>query len=342
MFRKLFITMLALLLVAGVAATAQAQSKTLRWGTSSVGSSGHRAITTLVEVLRKEMPDYEFAVQPTPGAILTVKGYATGQFEGYYGSDIAFYELANSTSRFEGFKEQAERMPVQSFWAFSVDMAVGIHASNADKYDEWRDLSGQPVFTGPRPWDTRAQLKRAFNALGIKHQYREVSIDTAGSLLESGRIEAFGPYTNSRLTTAPWINEVSLQTDWVVLNPSAEEIEILENNGLSVVDVDPTAFGQKDNYAVETVKTVPFLYGLHVGTEIPADDVYRMLNIIEENADALAESDRAFQMVADDMEAVQVQGVNAALNLVEIHPGLQRWMQEKGIWQSKWNSRVAN
>ena len=46
------------------------------------------------------MEGYRVIVQPTPGAIVSVKGFATGEFEGYYGSDIAFYELANNISRF--------------------------------------------------------------------------------------------------------------------------------------------------------------------------------------------------------------------------------------------------
>src|SRR5918994_564683 len=93
------------LLAAGLlAAPAWSQVKEIPWGTSSVGSAGHKALVILADVLNCDMPKYRITVQPTPGAIVTVKGYATGQFEGYYGADIAFFELANDIKRFKGFK----------------------------------------------------------------------------------------------------------------------------------------------------------------------------------------------------------------------------------------------
>ena len=33
-------------------------------------------------------------------------------------------------------------------------------------------------------------------------------------------------------------------------------------------------------------------------------------------------------------------GIGAA-NLVPIHPGLAKYMREKGVWESKWDARVA-
>ena len=64
------------------------------------------------------------------------------------------------------FKEQAKREPVQSFWTFTVEMGVGIHARDKGKINSWGDLAGEDFFTGPRPWDTRAQLERALGVLG--------------------------------------------------------------------------------------------------------------------------------------------------------------------------------
>src|SRR5690606_40012112 len=66
------------------------------WGTSAVGSSGDRALTALGNLLNRELDSYQVVVQPTPGAIVSVKGFATGEFDGYYGADTAFYELANN------------------------------------------------------------------------------------------------------------------------------------------------------------------------------------------------------------------------------------------------------
>jgi len=140
----------------------------------------------LADVLNREMPNFRVTVQPTPGAIVSVTGYATGQFEGYYGADIAFYELANYTARFQGFKASMKRQPVQSFWTFTVEVGTAVNARHRAKFKGWADLTGKPIFTGPLPWDVRAHLERAYTALGIKHQYRQVDRSWRGAFVITG------------------------------------------------------------------------------------------------------------------------------------------------------------
>jgi TRAP-type uncharacterized transport system substrate-binding protein len=322
-----------------LANSAWAQAKDLSWGTSAVGSSGHRALVNLANLLNREMPAYRVNVLPTPGAIITVKGYATGQFDGYYGADIAFFELANDTNRFKGFKAQMKRQPVQSLWTFTVEVGIGIHTRDRDRLKQWRDLSGQPVFTGPLPWDVRAHLERAFKVLGVNHRYVNVDTGTAGSALESGTIRAFNTYTNGEATTAPWITEVGLSTDWAILNPSAEELDLLKKAGFRTTRIDPKVF--KRDVHVEAITFLPFYYGFHVGLEVPAQDVYRMLTVIEENVKELAKADAGFSQIAKDMVGMQRQGVESAVDLVPVHPGLARYMRERGVWDSRWDSRIA-
>lgn len=314
-------------------------AKDITWGTSAVGSSGHRALVALAELLNREFKDYQVTVQPTPGAIVSVKGYATGEFGGYYGADIAFFELANNINRFKGFKENIKRQPVQSFWTFTVEVGSAIHNRDKGKIKSWADLTGKRVFTGPLPWDVRAQLERAYTTLGVKHEYIQVDLKTVGSLLESGNIDAFIIYTNAEVTTAPWITEASLATDWAALNPTADETEKLKKGGFAVADVKPDAF-KRDIHADKAV-LLPFYYGFHVGLEIPADDLYRMLTIIEKNAGELAKADKAFAQIAADMPGMQKRGVEAAVDLVPIHPGLAKYMREKGVWDTKWDAKVA-
>lgn len=330
------------LLVAGLmlawGASAWSQVKEIPWGTSAVGSSGHRALVALAEVLNREMPNYRITVQPTAGAIVTVKGYATGQFEGYYGADIAFWELANDLNRFKGFKKEMKRQPLQSFWTFSIEVGTAIHPRDQDKIKSWRDLSGRPVFTGPLPWDVRAHLERAYATLGVKHNYRQVDLSAAGSLLQSGGIDGFIIYTTAGVAVPPWVSEASLATDWVGLSPSAKEIAELEKAGFAVDTVDPGVFrkGGKDK-----ITLLPFYYGFHVGLEVPENDVYQMLTVIEKNAAELAKVDASYRQVAENMPAVQRAGVESAADFVPIHPGLAKYMREKGVWDVKWDARVA-
>ena len=121
-------------------------------------------MVALANLLNKEMPQYRISVLPTAGAIATVKGYATKELDGFYGSDIAFHELANDSDRFKGFKARIQRMPIQSFWSNTIETGLAIHVRNKDKIKKWGDLNGKRVFTGPLPFDTRAQTERALAA----------------------------------------------------------------------------------------------------------------------------------------------------------------------------------
>lgn len=322
-----------------VPANGPAQPKDLSWGTSAVGSSGHRALVNLAALLNREMKDYRVAVLPTPGAIATVKGYATAQFDGYYGSDIAFHEFAGDTARFKGFRAQMKREPVQSFWAFTLEVGLGILARDRNKYKQWRDLSGERVFTGPLPWDTRATLERAMSVVGAKHSYVEIDLAIAGSALDRGDIKALTVYTAGHTTLPPWLVEAQLGTDLAVLNPSKAEIELIRKAGLQVVEVSPSVF--KKGVHVDKMLLVPFYYGFHVGLEIPEDDVYRMLTAVEKNVDELAKTDKAFSQIQTGMAQFQRSGVESAVNDVRVHSGLAKYMKERGVWDAQWDKRVA-
>jgi TRAP-type uncharacterized transport system substrate-binding protein len=331
---------LGVLLAGVLAAPAWSQQvKEIPWGTSAVGSAGHKALVILADVLNREMPGYRVTVQPTPGAIVSVKGYATGQFEGYYGSDIGFYEMANDIKRFKGFKPSMKRQPLQSFWVYTTDMGIAVHARDQGKYKSWKDLAGRALFTGMPPWDTRAQLERAFETIGLKYQYRQVDLSAAGSLLQSGGIDGFSLYTTSEAAVAPWIAEASLAADWAAVNPSAEELAALKKAGFAVIEVKPEVF-KRDVHASKVV-LLPFYYGFHVGLEIPEDDVYRMLKVVEKNLADLAKADASYVQIARDMPGFQRRGVMSSLNLVPVHPGLAKYMREKGVWDAKWDARIA-
>ncbi len=320
--------------------TSAAWSQTdIRWGTPPVGTSGHKLAVALANLLNKEMPQYSIAVLPTTGAIATVKGYATKELDAFYGSDVAYHELATDSARFKGFKARIQRMPVQSFWSNTIETGLAVHSRNMDKIKKWGDLNGKRIFTGPLPFDTRAQTERALAAAGVKFTYVQVDLATVGSALESGVIDAMSIYTGSESMPPPWLAEASLAADWAALNPSADEIAAIKKAGLSVVEVDPKVF-HRDTHTTKVIET-PFFYGFNVGLEVPEADVYKMLNILEKNAADLAKVDPTFTQIATDMKGFQKRGVESSWDLVPIHPGLAKWMREKGVWDAKWDSKIA-
>ena len=333
------VTTVAIAVLIGMTTSAAWSQTDIRWGTPPVGTSGHKAGVALANLLNKEMPQYRISVLPTAGAIATVKGYATKELDAFYGSDVAYHELATNSSRFKGFKARIQRMPVQSFWSNTIETGLAVHSRNKDKIKKWGDLNGKRIFTGPLPFDTRAQTERALAAAGVKFTYVQVDLATVGSQLESGAIDAMSIYTGSESAPPPWLAEASLAADWAALNPSADETVAIKKAGLSVVEVNPKVF-HRDTHTTKVIET-PFFYGFNVGLEVPEADVYKMLNILEKNAGDLAKVDPTFAQIAKDMKGFQKRGVESSWDLVPIHPGLAKWMREKGVWDLKWDSKVA-
>jgi TRAP transporter TAXI family solute receptor len=315
--------------------------KDIKWGTGPVGSSGGKALVVLANILNKEMPEFRISVLPYPGAVGTLKGFATGEINGYYGSDVALKEFKADDGRFKGFKSHVKVQPVQSFWCYTLDVGLAIKASNRDKIKKWGDLTGKQVYTGPLPFDTRKHLENAMHDVGVKHIYKQVDLSTAGSQLNAGSIDAMIIYAAGGETPAPWISEASLAVDWAALNPSPDELAKLKAAGFATEEVNPANFHKKQDY-VKQVTLLPFYWGFDLGLDVSTDEMYKMLTIIEKHADELAKSDTSFRQIAHgQMAAFEKKALESTWNLVPIHPGLAKYLKAKGMWDSKWDANVA-
>ena len=177
-------------------------------------------------------------------------------------------------------------------------------------------------------------------ALGIKHIYTQVDLSTAGSQLSSDRIDAMIIYTAGEAQPAPWMTQASLAVDWAALNPSEDEIATLKKKGFQLIDVKPTAF--RRDVHTSTVKLLPFYWGFDIGNEMSTDDMYKMLKIIEQHADELAKLDPSFTQIGHgQLAAFQKKALNSTWELCPIHPGLAKYLRAKGLWDKKWDSKIA-
>ena len=331
----------ALLTLGAASVPARAAPKDIRWGTGPVGSSGHKALVVLANVLNREMPEFRITVLPTPGAVTTVKGFATGEYDGYYGSDVALKELASDSGRFKGFKANVKIQPVQSFWCYTLDVGLAIKASDAGTIKKWTDLSGKPVYTGPLPFDTRKHLENAMAAVGVHHNYTQVDLSTAGSQLNAGSIRAMIIYVAGGITPPPWLSEASLAVDWAVLNPSAQELATLKSKGFASLEVPASNFGSKNIHAKQATM-MPFFWGFDLGMKVSTDEMYKMLNIIDKHADELAKGDPSFREIAGGkMAQFEKTALESTWKYVPIHPGLAKYLKAKGLWDSRWDSDLA-
>ena len=323
------------------ASTAWSAPKDIRWGTGPAGSSGGKALVVLANIINKAMPEFRITVLPYPGAVGTVKSFALGEIDGYYGSDVAMKEFATDSGRFKGFKAKVKVTPVQSLWCYTLDVGVAIKASDRDKIKSWADLTGKPVFTGPAPFDTRKHLENALHAVGVKHNYTEVALATAGSQLNNGTIKAMIIYAAGGKTPPSWLSQASLAVDWAALNPTPKEEAELKAKGFGIEHVPAASFGKQDHH-VKTITLLPFYWGFDLGTKVSADEMFKMLNIIDKHSDELAKLDPSFRQIGGGkMAEFEHKALESTWKLVPIHPGLAKYLKSKNMWDSKWDSNVA-
>jgi TRAP-type uncharacterized transport system substrate-binding protein len=164
-------------------------------------------------------------------------------------------------------------------------------------------------------------------------------LSTVGSHLQSGSIDGTIVYTSAESTPVPWLAEASLAVDWATLNPSADEVATLKRKGFPITELKSSVF-KRDTHTDKTVLTAIY-FGFNMGIDIPEAEVYKMLTIVEKHAGELAKADESFVQVAKDMTGMQRRGIEASAGQVPIHPGLAKYMREKGAWDAKWDGNIA-
>jgi TRAP-type uncharacterized transport system substrate-binding protein len=80
---------------------------------------------------------------------------------------------------------------------------------------------------------------------------------------------------------------------------------------------------------------VPFYFGYHHGLNFPAEDVYRALKVFEAGSADLLKLDPGFGPLAADVAGFQVLGIKS-IPEIPVHPGLAKYLKEKGLWDPAW------
>jgi TRAP-type uncharacterized transport system substrate-binding protein len=86
---------------------------------------------------------------------------------------------------------------------------------------------------------------------------------------------------------------------------------------------------------VDELYGVPFYFGYHHGLRFPAEGVYRALKAFEAEAAQLTKLDPGFGPLAADLAKFQVLGIKS-IPEIPVHPGLAKYLKEKGLWDPSW------
>lgn len=306
----------------------------VRWATSDVGSYGYAVASYMVDFLNRELPgDTVVTVHPYPDTSAAMKAVMDGDAEIGYTADVGMAEFAARQGPFEGYEPSAEEL-VHSFYAYPMESFLLTSKDNAEQYSTYGDFDGENVFFTPAGFMNWLNFQRIFDALGYEFNHSEVDSSTVADALQSGSIVGAGSYTTAGVSLPTFWREAELRVELAAVEFTPDELAALEAAGLEPVPVDPSiAFSQ--DLGTDEVLGVPILFGYNLRADMDEELVYNMLTIFEENVETLTQLDDGFAPLAADFVGTQVSALRAAPDIA-VHPGLARFLEERGAWEDGW------
>ena len=315
--------------------SAVAQKKMWRWGTSDPATFGYRIAGFMTDILRRGMPDYDITIYPYASTTANVKSFLVGDLESTYSAEPGLRKLYSFQKPFKGFESKVKQMPVQSFWCYTIETHIMTLPKNKDKFRTWEDLDGKKIYMTKAGYMNHINIFRAMEDInGLKIKHVEVDMSKVADALRAGTIDATAAYTTALVSLAGWIKVLDVASPLQGVNPTPEQIKKLIAAGFTPAKINMKKAYTRD-LGVDELYGVPFYFGYHHGLRFPAEDVYRALIVFEKGVGDLAKLERAFAPLAKDFAGYQVLGIKS-IPEVPVHPGLAKYLKEKGLWDSSW------
>jgi hypothetical protein len=281
------------------------------------------------------MPEYDVTVYPFVSTTANIKNFLVGDLESTYSAEPGLRKLYSFQKPFKGFEPNVKQMPVQSFWSYTMETHILTLPKNKDKYRSWEDLDGKKIYMTKAGYMNHINIFRAMrdiNGLNIEHV--EVDMSKVADALSAGTIDATAAYTTALVSLAGWIKVLDVASPLLGVNPTPAQIKKLTAAGFTPAKINIKKAYTRD-LGVDELYGVPFYFGYHHGLSFPAEDVYRALKAFEAEAAALPKLDPGFGPLAADFAGFQVRGIQS-IPEIPVHPGLAKYLKEKGLWDSSW------
>ncbi|MBA7629584.1 hypothetical protein ES703_37084 [subsurface metagenome] len=314
---------------------AAAEKKMWRWGTSNPGAYGYRVSAFMSDFLRRGMPDYDVTVYPYVSTTANIKSFLVGDLESTYSAEPGLRKLYSFKKPFKGFEPNVKQMPVQSLWSYTMETHILILPKNKDKFRTWQDLDGKKIYMTKAGYMNHINIFRAMTDInGLKITHVEVDSSKVAGALKAGTIDAVACYTTALVSLAGWIKVLDVATPLQGVNPTPEQIKKLTAAGFTPAKINMKKAYTRD-LGVDELYGVPFYFGYHHGLSFPAEGVYKALKVFEAAGPAMIKLDAGFGPLAKDFAGFQVKGIQS-IPEIPVHPGLAKYLKEKGLWDPAW------
>jgi TRAP-type uncharacterized transport system substrate-binding protein len=305
----------------------------MRFGTVGVGTYGYKISAMLMSVLDEEFPaHYEFIAFPFATTAAAMKATMHGGGEGAYGADVSMTELYARTGPFTGFTPRRGEL-VHTFYFVPAESMLAVRARDAHLFRSWADFSGVRGFYHLTGAAHHLEMKRAFRILGYEFKHVEMGLAAAADALERGTVDVVTLVSVARSILSPWVVELDLRTDITIINPTPAERAKMTAAGMLMARVGPEVFTQ--DVGVPEIWGVSNVFGFQMRADAYPEFVYNMLTAFYRRRADLYKFDRGFGPLNEDFVGLQVAGISANPH-VPVHPGLHRFLVEKGAWNPAW------
>ena len=314
---------------------AAVEKKMLRWGCANPGSFYYKASAFIADFLRRGVPDYDLTIYPYVSTTANMKSFLVGNLESVYTAEPGFVKLYAFKKPFAGFEPNVKKMPVQALWLYTMETHILTLPEHKDKYRTWDDLDGKKIYMTKAGYMNHINIFRAMRDIcGLKITHVEVDMSKVADALRGGTIDATAAYTTALVSLASWIKVLDVATPLQGVNPTPAQIKKLTAAGFTPAKINMKKAYTRD-LGVDELYGVPFYFGQHFGLDFPEDGVYRILKVLEEATGDLAKLESGFGPLEKDFAGFQALGIKS-IPEVPVHPGLARYLKEKGLWDSAW------
>jgi TRAP-type uncharacterized transport system substrate-binding protein len=236
---------------------------------------------------------------------------------------------------FKGFEPNVKKMPAQGIWLYTMETHILTLPKNKEKFRSWQDLDGKKIFMTKAGYMNHINIFRAMEDIcGLDVTHVEVDMGKVADALRGGTIDATAAYTTATVSLAGWIKVLDVASPLQGVNPTPAQIKKIAAAGFTPAKIDMKKAYTRD-LGVDELYGVPFYFGQHFGLDFPEEAVYRILQVLEKASGDLAKIEAGFGPLSKDFAGFQVLGIQS-IPQVPVHPGLAKYLKEKGLWDPAW------
>lgn len=298
---------------------ARAAERTLRWGSSSLGSTGYVIIEALASTVSRHT-DIKNSSLATAGGAENMALIGSGQLE-LGQTTSSDWKLA--TEGLPPFRSPVEAQQMLSYTVWNIPLLVRADSG----IESVADLAGKRVMPAQAGGGTALMVKTLLEAAGVadKVRWNYGSWNDTYNAFKSGAADAVAAVLTSG-RPSPQVTEVQSA---VALRVLPFEEEVLQkarqiNPGILRAEVTP----QQWNAVGDKTLMIPSIAGiLAVRPDIDAETGYKIVKAIYDHAEDVRKVGIQLQDVRPDFATKYLMAE------YPVHPGAARYFKEKGLWR---------